>query len=375
MKFVVPNFRPKDFFAKKPAGDIADKENIKLDRISIIILIISGFLIVFSFLAPMIFFQKDWSRFDFGTTGQIGDTLSGIMNPFIALAGVFLTFLAFYIQFKANQLQRSLFRQELDNNKFENQFYEMLRLHKENVNEITIILRLKYFTGHESNTTERQVTGREVFKYFLYEMTILYFVAKKTYRDETADYCLNKAYSVFFHGLDYFKEKLRKGQNDFFYTKNLNEFQRVTFKEHFIDISRQYLLYLDWHDFKLFEGRSPQVAHYFRHLFQTVKFVANQSEDFISYCDKRKYLRILRAQLSNQEQAMLFYNWRVGGGATWENDENKYFTDYRMIHNLYNDLLFNEFNLIKIFNLDGEPSFRKEPNRLNDKLFEFEGWE
>jgi hypothetical protein len=40
-------------------------------------------------------------------TGQVGDTLQGLMGPLIAISGVLMTFLAFYIQYKANKLQQS----------------------------------------------------------------------------------------------------------------------------------------------------------------------------------------------------------------------------------------------------------------------------
>lgn len=43
--------------------------------------------------------------FDFSETGQIGDTINGIMGPFIAIAAVLLTFAAFYIQKEANDIQ------------------------------------------------------------------------------------------------------------------------------------------------------------------------------------------------------------------------------------------------------------------------------
>src|SRR5690606_14381298 len=50
-------------------------------------------------------------------TGQIGDTIGGIINPFIALAGVLLTFLAFYMQIKANQIQIKQFKEGLEKDK------------------------------------------------------------------------------------------------------------------------------------------------------------------------------------------------------------------------------------------------------------------
>lgn len=53
-----------------------------------------------------------------------------------------------------------------------------------------------------------------------------------------------------------------------------------------------------------------------------------------------KYLRILRAQLSNHEQILLFYNWLSEYGNDWENEKHQFFTEYCMIHNLWHDNLF-----------------------------------
>jgi hypothetical protein len=82
-------------------------------------LLISAFiLIIISFITPFILTRSSINNdFDFSHTGEIGDTISGLMNPFIALAGVVVTGLAFYIQFKANLLQRELFFQEQEENK------------------------------------------------------------------------------------------------------------------------------------------------------------------------------------------------------------------------------------------------------------------
>lgn len=354
--------------------------NTKLDGISITILIVSLIVILFSFLSPFIFVQDSLSGLDFNETGQIGDTIGGLMNPFIAISGVFLTFLAFYIQFKANRLQRDLFRQELDSNKFENQFYEMLRLHKENVNEFSISLKSKYYSGKETVQYESVVAGRDVFRYFLHELKISYFVAKHIYPDREPEEWLNKAYHKFFHGLDLEKKRnsnSREGKLDYEYDVALAEIENGNFKGStpFNDEISKYGLRIEWLKFDLFRGHSSLLAHYYRHLFQTVKFIVKQNEDFITYSEKRNYLRILRAQLSNHEQAMLFYNWKSGFGDSWENETNKFFTDYRMIHNIYNGLLIKDFNLNEIFKLSDKPYYMFEIDRENDSLFEFQDWE
>ncbi len=122
-----------------------------------VLLAMALILVLISFASPFLFTRISINNdFNFRATGQIGDTIGGLMNPFIALAGVIVTGLAFYIQYKANLQQRELFIKgqeesnkqlqiQIDNqNKqtrrqpFESQFYEMLKLHRENINEMKI---------------------------------------------------------------------------------------------------------------------------------------------------------------------------------------------------------------------------------------------
>jgi hypothetical protein len=100
---------------------MSDKEKIEIknwDSITKWILGISILVILFSFVSPLILTAASSSdTFDFTETGQIGDTIGGIINPFIALAGVLLTFLAFYMQIKANQIQIIQFKKGLEKDK------------------------------------------------------------------------------------------------------------------------------------------------------------------------------------------------------------------------------------------------------------------
>lgn len=92
------------------------KEEQTYTRISHMLFIVSIILILFSFSSPILF-TSTFSNWDFTETGQIGDTIGGIMNPFIAIAGVISTFLAFFMQIEANKIQRTQFIKSL-NNKF-----------------------------------------------------------------------------------------------------------------------------------------------------------------------------------------------------------------------------------------------------------------
>ncbi|MDZ4822430.1 MAG: putative phage abortive infection protein [Flavobacteriales bacterium] len=93
-------------------------------------------LIVFIIICAFpYFFSKRHSGVEFdATSGQIGDTIGGIMGPFIAMVVAALTFRAFYIQKLANDQVKEQFRKQ----SIETKFYEMLRLHRQNLEEFEI---------------------------------------------------------------------------------------------------------------------------------------------------------------------------------------------------------------------------------------------
>lgn len=296
---------------------------------------------------------------------NIGDTMGGTMSPFIAIAGVIFTFLAFYMQKIANDEIRSQFRIQ----QFEAHFYEMLRLHKENVNEVVY--------KETSATGEIEIShSRKAFEKIDLELKKIYNEVSSIYSGAYLDYdfYLNKSYHILFFGLDSEQNGLQLN----FY-KIPDEIRKETDKSIDDKLYRTLLNHKTYGVNNFFcSGYSTYFAHLYRHLYLTVKFVVNQSEKFISYEEKRKYLRILRAQLSNPEQALMFYNWKSGFGRQWEEmdmngiSKNKFFTDYRMIHNLYDDILISDFKLENVKEFKRE--YRKEKFRDYDPLFEFEDW-
>jgi hypothetical protein len=337
-----------------------DKKNPQLDWKVYFLLIVAFVCILISFLSPFIFTRHYITKdFDFSQSGQVGDTIGGLMNPFIALAGVIVTGLAFYIQYKANLQQRELFEleqkesknqlQEQINNQnkqnqlqqFESQFYEMLKLHRENITEMKIdgydfeetgtVFKLKKF--------EKNTEGRKIFVVMKTEFEcILSLYTKDNILDKIG---FQKCYKLFFSGLDDY-EKAFPSEKIFIemLKKARKNHENPTFpietnkdRKEFLDYCKLYFNY------KPFSGHSQRLGHYFRHLYLTVKSVAN-SKIVTDYEERMKYLRILRAQLSNHEQILLFYNWLSQYGENWENDTHSFFTEYCMIHNLWYDNLF-----------------------------------
>tara|TARA_R110002050_G_C8859225_1_gene507269 strand:+ start:101 stop:1171 length:1071 start_codon:yes stop_codon:yes gene_type:complete len=338
-------------------------------------LILVFLLIIFSLFSPLIF-TSFYSGFDFTETGQIGDTIGGVMNPFVAIAGVIVTYLAFKMQFNANQnLKKELEEQITASRKqqIERQFYEMLRLYKENVNEISINLYkldqetlrklpLNKFTVNNINYNlelDFTMNGRKVFSSFIEEIKYVYILilmrAEKKVTPgkivpKSKEY-LKLAYKCFFNGTD-MVYNLKNAE----YANQLEGIFDGINSNEFIGSRTKFGLNRD-----LFNGQSNYLGHYFRHLYHTVKFIANNTN--LSEPEKVSYLKILRSQISNEEQVLLFYNYVSGYGKKWENENQKYFSQYKMIHNLDNSMLIDEFKLEDFF---------KEQMNITKNMFDFQ---
>ncbi len=93
------------------------------------------FFVIMTFIAcalPSIFTQLPISLADFSKTGEIGDTIGGIMGPFVAITASALTFLAFWVQYKANRQQRI----DIALERFENALFQMIQIQEEITNNL-----------------------------------------------------------------------------------------------------------------------------------------------------------------------------------------------------------------------------------------------
>ncbi|KAF2519259.1 hypothetical protein E0W68_05690 [Flavobacterium salilacus subsp. salilacus] len=341
---------------------------------------------------------------DFSKIGPYGDLIGGILNPVVAFVGIMAAFLAFYVQYTANKQVQEQFNLQ----KFESQFYEMIRMHRENLNEMKIE-GYKFdsnFLGIKSKK-DKITSGKKVFVTLDTELKAIYTILNKEFDIHYSSRKLNtlevksllfkEAYSVFFAGVTSYEIQVKNSSkkdnlfDDVLLKKFVKELKEIR-KGHENRGKKEIPNYKDsntlWLSFNYrpFSGHQSLLAHYYRHLFQTVKFVVKQDENFISYEKKRDYLRMLRSMLSNKEQLLLYYNWLAGHGDAWEikrsnlnkkysrnNKGNKFFTDYRMIHNIPSGEVIEDFDLEKIFNEEYR-DFRYEENRKEeDTLFELIG--
>lgn len=294
-------------------------------------------LFIFSILfLPYLFTQYYWFNIDFSTTGNVGDTIGGILGPFIGIAAAILTFFAFWVQYKANEQQKL----DLKIERFENKFYELLNLHKANVEEARI----------------GDLDGRRTFVHMFYELRFCYmlcdeyvsFVLAKNKKLKRSNInVMNFAYKIFFYGLGVNSEKQ--------YVPYLNNEEKALFVEvkafiekaiiekyeDFFEKNKNAKYYthglpvsgvaddktIEFHYFP-FDGHVNKMGHYYRHLYQTASYVVEQK--ILTEDEKYSYLKTLRAQLSNYEQLLLYYN-----ALAWFDEEwNELFTKYRFIKNI-----------------------------------------
>ncbi|WP_339658000.1 putative phage abortive infection protein [Flavobacterium frigidarium] len=315
-------------------------------------LLIAALILLLSFLV-LLFFTAIHSidvldnAKDYGEIGPYGDYIGGILNPLIAVFAVFAAGFAFYAQYEANKQVQDQFKIQ----QFESQFFEMLRLHKENVNEMKI-------TGYDSVIQEtldnekkvvqivrshntKIIEGRKVFVSMVVKLISCYEFLEEINSTWRVRYdpvdLLKLSYRIFFFGsnseliilekidvdfIDHVKKQLRKHRK-----RHRDSYSR---KNVYQGLNKKIELFIKYSPFT---GHENRLGHYYRHLYSTVKYVVNKErEGLIDYKQSRGYLKILRSQMSNDEQLMLYYNYIIGFGKDWENDG--YLTKYRMLHNL-----------------------------------------
>jgi hypothetical protein len=282
-----------------------------------------------------------FDSFAFDDTGQIGDTIGGIAGPVIALIVGLLTFLAFWVQFQSNRAQTAQFKKQDTDTKidrFENRFYELLQLHRDNISEMSVGKYRK---------------GRRVFLSMYDELKFCYYVVKLvngsqqelkvTSKDLNEEDMMNIAFTLFFMGVGdssiKMSENILKHYDATFIklcNESLIECQRRYKKKEKLSVFYQRNAEGREQNFDLrlsyapFQGHMSRLGHYYRHLFQAVKYVVEQPDDL--KIDKYEYLKTLRAQLSSHEQLLLYYNSFTKMGGAWV--KNNLFTDYRFIKNI-----------------------------------------
>ncbi|MDR6569939.1 putative phage abortive infection protein [Chitinophaga ginsengisegetis] len=351
-------------------------KKIKLPSNFLLIMTISIglFSFIILFLGPELI-KSRLQHWHINDAGQVGDVFGGTVGPFIAWLAAILTFAAFWVQYTANEQQKS----DLQDQKkaanlinFENRFFELIKLHRDNVNE------LQYIKEDSKETFVNRAVMKMIFKEFIecYREVKKFSNSKDPYDYFTHKYLsqlekiraknnikadaiemaiIDIAYCIVFFGVEAEGEAILRARflpryNNHYYfrllayiklkpkgqlseqSKNWDELRKLPLKElrNLIDIIYTHRKYISGnillpllannlitHDSenKYYAGHQDRLGHYFRHLFQSYNFLDDALlEDFRKYF----YGKTLRAQLSTYEQALLFINSVSSLGMNWE---------------------------------------------------------
>lgn len=333
--------------------------------------IISILVALFLFFLPALLSQPIiWGMkfFDLSNSGNIGSAIGGITGPFIAFFASIITFYAFWVQFQSNKAQTLQFKKsdDLDKiNRFETKFYELLRIHRENVNEIS-----KSYNG------KIIIQGRNAFSSFYNEYKFCYYKLDRLSSHHknilNNDEILNISFLVFYYGVGentrqllydvlpkekshiidslisslllyrndwrrWIEEQLKidaisnRGENPTILIPLNNRLNAIKVR---IDNTDKYFEYSL--KYKPFGGHLSRLGHYYRHLYQMIKLIDEFDNKSIENKDlqinKSDYSKLVRAQISSDEQLLLFYNSLSIIGEGWL--RNNYIKKYNLLKNI-----------------------------------------
>lgn len=326
--------------------------------------------------------EKAEEKAYFSRNNDIGGFVGGIAGALFSLAGVFLLFLTLRNQNESGERE-----------KIEARFFELIKLHRENIQE------LLYRNGRNG---EALAEGRRVFKEVyeqileasqVAEIIFTFIVPEHSLRPELISIIpanrvnqfatISLSYAIVFFGVAKnndnstinalkkdFKEDFAKQVIALFklIPAKYEEFDRKVWEgimkkklltkehfhivvneeneekisnTHFFESNSEFVKLLKRKKvlIKRFGGHQHKLGHYFRHLFQTVKYIDNQK--LLSFNERYEYIKTLRAQLSNYEQYVFFYNSISFVGREWEfnhlspNDEEQMvISKYNLIKNI-----------------------------------------
>lgn len=336
-------------------------------------------------------------RIDFAITGQFGDYVGGVIGTLFTLSGTLLI----YLSFNQQNIDRK-------NESFESTFFELIRIHRENVTELE-------YKKHNKSDIETY-NNRQVFRVLFNEFISCYREIKKysnskdistylipTYKRKLESLLskqqgnidiyeltmIDIAYTIFFYGVGEEGEYTIKGlfikkyQQDFynkliFYIKLKPKYVQTATEQKTLHydswnnliacppkdlhaiindlyknrknknniksdnhLTNRLFYCIQYPYIKYYGGHQFRLGHYFRNLFLTCNYL---NDSHVNDKDKYKYAKILRAQISTYEQALLFINSISGLGMKWELNPD--------INNQINTKnLITKYNLIK--NLPG----------------------
>jgi len=233
----------------------------------------------------------------FDVTGQVGDFIGGVIGTILNFISVLLVYRTFAEQIKATEKQN-----------FEDHYFQMLEFHNKNLDEIE-------FDASGIPAFGKTYTGHSAFELFLTQLTNCldesrqfiedYAENKQLYLDrkdgDTMDACLDITYNTVFYGVESVGKNILKNKLKLKYSN---------------DFVEAYVEFISTRPQGYYYGFYATMNHYFRQLFHLIRYVNENAR--LSYAEKYAYVKALRTNFSDYEQAVLFLNSMSSTGENWE---------------------------------------------------------
>ncbi len=290
-------------------------------------------IIVFSFSKA---FNDGSGIFNATIANNYGGFIGGLVGPIFSLAGFLLLYETIVAQRQSFDSQQKSFEIQ----QFETKFFELIHIHRDNVSQM--VHRVPW---DESNYYDKARVFIEMKSQFskLFKAVKLKVDNNRSIEDKNKEMSsINIAYLILFFGVS---KATRPDLEHFLLKYGYDETLTNPI------ISELYLKKTKYNNNTVYYGgHQVRLGHYFRHLFQAVKFVDKAT--FLSPDQKYEYVKTLRAQLTQYELGIFFLN-SLSIGQEWQ----KYMTTYRLIKNLPKNFIadnINPKNYYKDFNYDWE---------------------
>lgn len=262
------------------------------------------------------------------SAGLLGDFVGGYIGTFFTLCTALLLYLTLKNQKESTEINLRLQHESTERLSFETKYFELIRLHRENVAEIDT----------------QGIKGRRFFSALLREYKAALLEARSTNGnlglDLSAEELSTAAYYAIFYGTgenssSMLMAALRETLDNNFciqFVKSIeDESRKMQAKK------KENLAYTP------FEGHQSRLGHYYRHLYQSIKYIDQHNIE-----NKYDYAKLIRAQLSNHEQALLLINSLTRLGDKWWSE--KYISKYKLVKNIPKNFFSNhELDLSKHF--------------------------
>jgi len=270
-------------------------------------------LMLYTFTMP-----AKYHFFDFSLTGSIGDTINGVTAPFIGVSVAILTFLAFYMQYNANETHNIQFDTQSVEKKSEKHEKKILYLIKENRN-----IAINMSIGDDGSRIE----GYKCFSRMFNEFRVSYEIVSSFYSSYikegriTDNEIINIAYMIFYNGVgdtsNILNHKVLKSApqisklldifNDT--SKYWEEGKELRQQTHELLYGVEYNLKpIENIEYKPFDGHMTRLGQYFRNLFHILSYTFDVENELLSKNDGYELIKSLRSQLSNYEQILIYFN-------------------------------------------------------------------